>query len=101
MHAIAHRQVAQMSRNFSLIKASHLRAVMDHSVSPERGESMAKNTRAAATRHRTLWVSDVHLGSPGSKAKKLVEFLKRNDCETLYLVGDIFDGWKMKSRFYW
>lgn len=51
--------------------------------------------------HRTLWVSDVHLGSPGSQAKKLTEFLKRNDCEQLYLVGDIFDGWKMKSRFYW
>jgi UDP-2,3-diacylglucosamine pyrophosphatase LpxH len=31
----------------------------------------------------------------------LTEFLKRNDCERLYLVGDIFDGWKMKSRFYW
>jgi UDP-2,3-diacylglucosamine pyrophosphatase LpxH len=62
---------------------------------------MAKSNRVAVTRHRTLWVSDVHLGSPGCKAKKLVEFLKRNDCETLYLVGDIFDGWKMKSNFYW
>ena len=58
-------------------------------------------TKTAVTRHRTLWVSDVHLGSPGSKAKILVDFLKRNDCERLYLVGDIFDGWKMKSNFYW
>ena len=61
---------------------------------------MSKLTRTPS-KHRTLWVSDVHLGSPGSKAKQLTEFLKRNDCETLYLVGDIFDGWKMKSRFYW
>ncbi|HVT36256.1 MAG TPA: UDP-2,3-diacylglucosamine diphosphatase [Nevskiaceae bacterium] len=53
------------------------------------------------TKHRTLWVSDVHLGSPGAKARELTDFLKRNDCEQLYLVGDIFDGWKMKSRFYW
>lgn len=59
---------------------------------------MPKATRA---KHRTLWISDVHLGSPGCKAKLLTEFLKRNDCEQLYLVGDIFDGWKMKSRFYW
>jgi UDP-2,3-diacylglucosamine pyrophosphatase LpxH len=61
---------------------------------------MSKQIRAV-TRHRTLWVSDVHLGSVGCKAKKLIEFLKRNECEQLYLVGDIFDGWKMKSNFYW
>jgi len=51
--------------------------------------------------HRTLWISDVHLGSPGCKARQLTEFLARNDCETLYLVGDIFDGWKLKNRFFW
>lgn len=56
---------------------------------------------APARRHRTLWISDVHLGSPGCKARQLTEFLARNDCETLYLVGDIFDGWKIKSRFFW
>lgn len=52
-------------------------------------------------RHRTLWLSDLHLGSPGCKARRLVKFLRQNDCEQLYLVGDIFDGWKLKSRFYW
>jgi UDP-2,3-diacylglucosamine pyrophosphatase LpxH len=52
-------------------------------------------------KHRTLWISDVHLGSPGSRARELTEFLRQNDCETLYLVGDIFDGWKMKQNFYW
>ncbi len=62
---------------------------------------MSKQSRSAITRHRTLWVSDVHLGSAGCKAKLLTEFLKRNECERLYLVGDIFDGWKMKSNFYW
>lgn len=51
--------------------------------------------------HRTLWISDVHLGSPGCKAARLVEFLARNDCETLYLVGDIFDGWKLRKKFFW
>jgi UDP-2,3-diacylglucosamine pyrophosphatase LpxH len=52
-------------------------------------------------KHRTLWVSDLHLGSPGCKAKQIVRFLRQNDCDQLYLVGDIFDGWKLKTRFYW
>ena len=55
----------------------------------------------AAQKHRTLWLSDLHLGSPGCKAKAIVRFLRQNDCEQLYLVGDIFDGWKLKNRFYW
>lgn len=56
---------------------------------------------APTTRHRTLWISDVHLGSPGCRAGALTRFLAANDCETLYLVGDIFDGWRLKKRFYW
>lgn len=62
---------------------------------------MSTKERRKAIRHRTLWLSDFHLGSPGCQAAQLVEFLRRNDCEQLYLVGDIFDGWKLKSRFYW
>lgn len=53
------------------------------------------------TPYRTIWVSDVHLGSPGCQAGRLADFLQRHDCEQLYLVGDIFDGWKMRARFYW
>lgn len=62
---------------------------------------MPKSREQAAFKHRTLWLSDLHLGSPGCKAKRLVKFLRQNDCEQLYLVGDIFDGWKLKTRFYW
>lgn len=51
--------------------------------------------------YRTLWISDVHLGSPACQAGPLADFLQRQDCEQLYLVGDIFDGWKMRARFYW
>ncbi len=43
----------------------------------------------------------MHLGSPGCQARRLTEFLARNDCETLYLVGDIFDGWKLRKKFFW
>ena len=52
-------------------------------------------------RYRTLWISDVHLGTAGCKAEHLVEFLKQHECETLYLVGDIIDGWKLKGNFFW
>lgn len=53
------------------------------------------------TLYRTLWISDVHLGSRGCQARRLDEFLRRTDSEQLYLVGDIFDGWKLSTRFYW
>jgi UDP-2,3-diacylglucosamine pyrophosphatase LpxH len=43
----------------------------------------------------------MHLGSPGCRARQLVRFLRQNDCDQLYLVGDIFDGWKLKTKFYW
>jgi UDP-2,3-diacylglucosamine pyrophosphatase LpxH len=64
---------------------------------------MSKNQRTEQTtqKHRTLWLSDLHLGSPGCKARQIVKFLRHNDAETLYLVGDIFDGWKLKTKFYW
>jgi len=51
--------------------------------------------------HRSIWISDVHLGNSVAKAKMLSDFLKYNSCDTLYLVGDIVDGWSMKKRTYW
>jgi len=50
---------------------------------------------------RTIWISDVHLGTPGSQAERLADFLKHYRCEQLYLVGDIIDGWRLKSTFFW
>lgn len=51
--------------------------------------------------YRTLWISDVHLGTPGCKAERLADFLKHTPCDQLYLVGDIIDGWRLKAQFYW
>lgn len=51
--------------------------------------------------HRTIFVSDTHLGTRGCKAELLADFLSRNSCDTLYLVGDIIDGWRLKWRWYW
>jgi UDP-2,3-diacylglucosamine pyrophosphatase LpxH len=52
-------------------------------------------------RHRTIFVSDTHLGTRGCKAEALADFLAHNECETLFLVGDIVDGWQLKRRWYW
>jgi len=46
-------------------------------------------------------VSDVHLGSDGSKAKELSRFLKQNTCDLLILNGDIIDGWQLRRRGVW
>lgn len=53
------------------------------------------------TRYRTIWISDVHLGTKGCNAEMLIDFLDRTDSETMYLVGDIIDGWRLKKKFYW
>ena len=52
-------------------------------------------------RYRTLWISDLHLGTPGCQAHALLDFLKHTECETLFLVGDIIDGWQLKRQWYW
>lgn len=51
--------------------------------------------------HRTIWLSDIHLGSKSCKADDILSFLNAHSCDTLYLVGDIIDGWKLKSKVYW
>ena len=51
--------------------------------------------------YRTVWISDLHLGTPGCQAVALLDFLKRVDCDTLYLVGDIIDGWQLRRSWYW
>lgn len=55
----------------------------------------------APLRCKTVFISDVHLGFPGCSAGFLGDFLDQIECETLYLVGDIFDFWYMRRRRYW
>jgi len=54
-----------------------------------------------ANRYRTIWISDVHLGTKSCRADVLLDFFRHNDSETLYLVGDIFDGWALKKSWFW
>lgn len=51
--------------------------------------------------YRTIWLSDFHLGTRDTKAEFLLDFLRHNECEYLYLVGDVFDGWALRKSWYW
>jgi UDP-2,3-diacylglucosamine pyrophosphatase LpxH len=65
-----------------------------HPVVPER-------TLGERRKFRTIWISDIHLGTKGCNASMLIDFLDHTDSETMYLVGDIIDGWRLKKKFYW
>jgi UDP-2,3-diacylglucosamine pyrophosphatase LpxH len=52
-------------------------------------------------KYRSIFISDVHLGIKYSRVEELLKFLKANECDNLYLVGDIVDGWALKRRWYW
>ena len=52
------------------------------------------------SKYRTIWISDIHLGTKGCNAELLLDFLHSVECETLYLVGDIIDGWRLKKGWY-
>jgi UDP-2,3-diacylglucosamine pyrophosphatase LpxH len=51
--------------------------------------------------YRTLFISDVHLGTRASQAEMLLDFLKTTDVETIYLVGDIVDFWRIRRGGVW
>ena len=50
---------------------------------------------------RAVFISDLHLGTAGCQAVALIEFLKAYPSQSLYLVGDIIDGWQLRRRWYW
>jgi UDP-2,3-diacylglucosamine pyrophosphatase LpxH len=52
-------------------------------------------------RFRTIFLSDVHLGTKGCQADRLLDFLRHHEADTIYLVGDIVDGWQLRSGWYW
>ena len=52
-------------------------------------------------RYRSVWISDIHLGTPGCQAKALLDFLREVECDQLFLVGDIIDGWQLRRSWYW
>jgi len=71
--------------------SEHMRMALD-----EHEESEGKRPR-----YRAVFISDLHLGTPGCQAGALLEFLRASSSECLYLVGDIIDGWQLRRRWYW
>lgn len=51
--------------------------------------------------YRSIFVSDLHLGTKHANAEAFLHFLKENSCDTLYLVGDLIDGWALSKKWYW
>lgn len=50
---------------------------------------------------RSIFISDVHLGSKAAKTEFLIDFLRHHDADTIYLVGDIVDGWRLRRTWHW
>ncbi|PYJ39371.1 MAG: UDP-2,3-diacylglucosamine hydrolase [Verrucomicrobia bacterium] len=55
----------------------------------------------APRRYRSAWISDAHLGTRGCNAAALLDFLRENDFDTLYIVGDLIDIWSLRRGIYW
>ncbi len=51
--------------------------------------------------YRAVFISDLHLGTPGCQAEALIDFLKSHTSDHLYLIGDIIDGWQLRKKWYW
>jgi UDP-2,3-diacylglucosamine pyrophosphatase LpxH len=64
-------------------------------------EEVLDEDRGGSARYRAVFISDLHLGTPGCQAEALLAFLKASSCEHLFLVGDIIDGWQLRRRWYW
>jgi len=53
------------------------------------------------SRYRSVFISDIHLGTRGCRSDFLIDFLRRTECDHLYLVGDVVDGWRLRKSWYW
>ncbi len=63
--------------------------------------TQGRYTAYAAQHYRSIFLSDFHMGARSFDAAALVDFLKSVDCDYLFLIGDIIDGWKLNKRWYW
>ncbi len=85
-----------------------MKSALDHR-SSWLGQAMARqghedepdDDKGGGKRYRAVFISDLHLGTPGCRAEDLLDFLKASSSEHLYLVGDIIDGWQLRRRWYW
>ncbi len=68
---------------------------------PPNSADKPKKKKPKIQHYRTIWISDVHLGTKGCQAEFLLDFMRHNESEQLYLVGDIIDCWSLTRSWYW
>ena len=68
---------------------------------PKSGIESGGQTGPVRRRYRTIFMSDIHLGTRGCQASLVLDFLDHHDSDRLYLVGDILDGWQLKKSWHW
>ena len=89
-----------MQRDLPLLRAwtdSQARCAATDNVGPEPSEAVGESKQ----HYRSVWISDLRLGTPGCQAEALLGFLKYFDSDHLFLVGDIIDGWQLRRSWYW
>ena len=64
-------------------------------------ELLGQSEAPLPAHYRAIWISDIHLGTPGCKAEFLLDFLRHNESDQLYPVGDVIDGWQLRKGWYW
>ena len=80
----------------------HLREISNHAAQPAISTAVvARSKKREKVSYRTVFLSDIHLGTPDSKATEVGDFLKMITCEKLILNGDIIDGWALKRGSAW
>lgn len=68
---------------------------------PAEASPTSGDDESSGQHFRTIFISDLHLGTPGCQAGPLLDFLKAHPSDNLYLVGDIVDGWQLRRKWYW
>ena len=77
------------------------KAVIDAALAQSTAGGEDPGDQPGRLKFRTIFLSDIHLGTRGCKADFLLDFLRDTESEFLFLVGDIVDGWRLKRSWYW
>ncbi|MEW6641601.1 MAG: UDP-2,3-diacylglucosamine diphosphatase [Pseudomonadota bacterium] len=93
------RDASQAMAGLATVMATLLRETAT-AVTPPPQHDVASPSRDVV-RVRTLFVSDAHLGTRGSQAELLLACLRRYEAETVFMVGDMLDGWRLNADCYW
>src|SRR5690606_28080298 len=93
--------VAVRERHQTVAQFGHGDAMLQRLIPAFSNVSPVSRAEPKTRRYRSLFISVVHLGARGCQAELLLDFLRHHDADTIYLVGDIVDGWKLRSVWYW